>query len=260
MTYAPAADQDRRPSHRPAQAVRRGIGHHRRPRRGHRRLRYPRVHRGDGPLGIRASRRSCTAWRRSTPPRPAMSSSATSSWPGSTTRRSPTLRRDKIGFVFQAYNLVPTLTARENILLPLSIAGRKPDQAVVRHRDQDSGPRVAAQAPAQRALRWPAAAGRLRPSAGLEAGHRLRGRAHRQPGLGVRRRGARLPAQERRRVTTRPSSWSPTTRSRRRTRTGSSSWTTAGSSTSCDRPTSERVFEKMKQLSARTPVAAGVEA
>jgi putative ABC transport system ATP-binding protein len=37
------------------------------------------------------------------------------------------LRRDKVGFVFQAYNLVPTLTARENIELPLSIAGRKPD-------------------------------------------------------------------------------------------------------------------------------------
>ena len=37
------------------------------------------------------------------------------------------LRRDEIGFVFQSYNLVPTLTARENILLPLSIAGRRPD-------------------------------------------------------------------------------------------------------------------------------------
>nr|CAA9324798.1 MAG: ABC transporter, ATP-binding protein [uncultured Nocardioidaceae bacterium] len=37
------------------------------------------------------------------------------------------LRRDRIGFVFQAYNLVPTLSAEENILLPLSIAGRKPD-------------------------------------------------------------------------------------------------------------------------------------
>jgi putative ABC transport system ATP-binding protein len=37
------------------------------------------------------------------------------------------LRRDQIGFVFQAYNLVTTLTAEENILLPLSIAGRKPD-------------------------------------------------------------------------------------------------------------------------------------
>ncbi|WP_028650412.1 ABC transporter ATP-binding protein [Nocardioides halotolerans] len=38
------------------------------------------------------------------------------------------LRRDAIGFVFQSYNLVPTLTARENILLPLSIAGRDPDR------------------------------------------------------------------------------------------------------------------------------------
>jgi putative ABC transport system ATP-binding protein len=38
------------------------------------------------------------------------------------------LRRDAIGFVFQAFNLVPTLTAEENITLPLSIAGRRPDQ------------------------------------------------------------------------------------------------------------------------------------
>jgi putative ABC transport system ATP-binding protein len=38
------------------------------------------------------------------------------------------LRRDRIGFVFQAFNLVPTLTAQENIELPLSIAGRKPEQ------------------------------------------------------------------------------------------------------------------------------------
>jgi putative ABC transport system ATP-binding protein len=39
------------------------------------------------------------------------------------------LRRDRIGFVFQAFNLVPTLTALENITLPMDIAGRKPDQA-----------------------------------------------------------------------------------------------------------------------------------
>ncbi|NLE82246.1 MAG: ABC transporter ATP-binding protein [Rhodococcus sp.] len=37
------------------------------------------------------------------------------------------LRRDRIGFVFQAFNLVPTLTALENITLPLDIAGRTPD-------------------------------------------------------------------------------------------------------------------------------------
>jgi len=39
------------------------------------------------------------------------------------------LRRDRIGFIFQAYNLVPTLNAEENITLPLSIAGRSPDAA-----------------------------------------------------------------------------------------------------------------------------------
>jgi putative ABC transport system ATP-binding protein len=38
-----------------------------------------------------------------------------------------TLRRDRIGFVFQAFNLIPTLNAQENILLPLAIAGRSPD-------------------------------------------------------------------------------------------------------------------------------------
>jgi putative ABC transport system ATP-binding protein len=38
------------------------------------------------------------------------------------------LRRDRVGFVFQAFNLLPVLTAEENILLPLSIAGRKPDK------------------------------------------------------------------------------------------------------------------------------------
>jgi putative ABC transport system ATP-binding protein len=37
------------------------------------------------------------------------------------------LRRDRIGFVFQAFNLIPTLTAEENILLPLTLAGRRPD-------------------------------------------------------------------------------------------------------------------------------------
>jgi putative ABC transport system ATP-binding protein len=39
------------------------------------------------------------------------------------------LRRDRVGFVFQAFNLVPTLTALENITLPLDLANRKPDQA-----------------------------------------------------------------------------------------------------------------------------------
>jgi putative ABC transport system ATP-binding protein len=43
------------------------------------------------------------------------------------------LRRDHLGFIFQAFNLVPTLTAIENITLPMDLAGRKPDRAWVDH-------------------------------------------------------------------------------------------------------------------------------
>jgi len=47
---------------------------------------------------------------------------------GSLSERDLTLlRRDKVGFVFQAYNLIPTLTAEENLTLPLDLAGQKPD-------------------------------------------------------------------------------------------------------------------------------------
>ncbi len=46
-------------------------------------------------------------------------------------KRLTLLRRDQIGFIFQAFNLLPTLTAAENIVLPIRIAGRKPDAAWV---------------------------------------------------------------------------------------------------------------------------------
>jgi len=39
------------------------------------------------------------------------------------------IRRDKLGFIFQAYNLIPTLDALENMTLPMALAGRKPDPA-----------------------------------------------------------------------------------------------------------------------------------
>jgi putative ABC transport system ATP-binding protein len=48
---------------------------------------------------------------------------------GMSDKRLTELRRDKVGFVFQQFNLLPTLTAEENITLPLAIAGRKPDPA-----------------------------------------------------------------------------------------------------------------------------------
>ncbi len=41
------------------------------------------------------------------------------------------VRRDRIGFVFQSYNLIPTLTAEENITLPMALAGRKPEAEVL---------------------------------------------------------------------------------------------------------------------------------
>ncbi len=43
------------------------------------------------------------------------------------------LRRDRLGFIFQAFNLVPTLTAIENITLPMELAGRKPDREWLDH-------------------------------------------------------------------------------------------------------------------------------
>jgi putative ABC transport system ATP-binding protein len=49
----------------------------------------------------------------------------------SETRRTE-LRRDRVGFVFQSYNLVPSLSIADNITLPLRLAGRRPDEAWLR--------------------------------------------------------------------------------------------------------------------------------
>ena len=46
-----------------------------------------------------------------------------------TDRKLTVLRRENVGFIFQAFNLIPTLSAEENILLPLSIAGQQPQEA-----------------------------------------------------------------------------------------------------------------------------------
>ena len=74
------------------------------------------------------------------------------------------LRRKHIGFVFQSFNLLPTLTAEENILLPLSIAGRKPPkadlEALIARVGLDRPPRP----PPGAALRRPAAARRRSPA------------------------------------------------------------------------------------------------
>ncbi|MFF8709895.1 ABC transporter ATP-binding protein [Streptomyces sp. NPDC015184] len=51
---------------------------------------------------------------------------------GLSERRLTLLRRDRIGFVFQSFNLVPSLTAAQNVALPLRLAGRRPSRAGVR--------------------------------------------------------------------------------------------------------------------------------
>ena len=101
------------------------------------------------------------------------------------------LRREHIGFIFQFFNLLPMLTAEENITLPLSIAGEKPDGAWLEQLIDLGRADRPAQAPAVRALRRPAAARRDRARARLEADGRLRRRADRQPRLEDRRRDPR---------------------------------------------------------------------
>ena len=60
------------------------------------------------------------------------------------------LRRDQLGFVFQAFNLVPVLTAEENITLPLALAGKDVDQAWFDTADRHRRPARPAHAPARR--------------------------------------------------------------------------------------------------------------
>ena len=101
-------------------------------------------------------------------------------------RQLTALRRDEIGFVFQSYNLVPTLTAAENITLPARDRRPPPRPGVVRRGDRDRRPRRPAHPQAQRALRRSAAAGRGGAGAGQPAAGGVRRRAHRQPRLARR--------------------------------------------------------------------------
>ncbi len=104
------------------------------------------------------------------------------------------LRREHIGFVFQFFNLLPMLDAEENILLPLTIAGEKPDAAWFEQLIESVGLGRSALAPPGRALRRPAAARRDRAGARLAADGPLRRRADRQPRLDDGRRDPRAAA------------------------------------------------------------------
>ena len=110
------------------------------------------------------------------------------------------LRREHIGFIFQFFNLLPMLTAQENVVLPLSLAGVKPDREWVRRADREGRPHGAPRSPPVRALRRPAAARGDRPRARLAADDHVRRRADRQPRLAHRRRDPRRSC----------ATWSPT--------------------------------------------------
>ncbi len=104
------------------------------------------------------------------------------------------LRREHIGFIFQFFNLLPMLTAQENVVLPIKLAGEKPDPEWVNELTTQRRPLRATPAPSIRALGRPAAARRDRPRARLASDGHVRGRADGQPRLDDQRRDPRAAA------------------------------------------------------------------
>ena len=84
-----------------------------------------RADRRDGPVRLRASRRSCTSSPGSTSRPPATSGSPDTEIGGLNDTQLTKLRREHIGFIFQFFNLLPMLTAKENIVLPAVDRGRE---------------------------------------------------------------------------------------------------------------------------------------
>src|SRR5215210_2076556 len=99
---------------------------------------------------------------------------------GLSERRLTILRRERIGFVFQAFNLMPSLTVTQNIALPLRLDGRRPRRSEVREVAARAGPAPAP--PSVPALRRAAAARRDRAGARHAAGGGVRRRADRSAG------------------------------------------------------------------------------
>ena len=166
----------------------------------------------------------------------------------STTASSRCCAARAVGFIFQSYNLLPVLTAEENIALPLRIGGARARPRVARARSIDAvglGDRPHHRP--VRAVRRPAAARRRRARAGHPPGGRLRRRADRQPRLRLGPRGARRCCAAPSTSSARRSSWSRTTPPRRPSPTASSSSPTAGSSTS-RRGRLDEILDHLKAL------------
>ena len=88
------------------------------------------VHRPSWAPRAPASRRCCTCWPASTGPTSGEVYLGDTEITSLKDKALTLLRRDRIGFIFQSFNLLPTMTAAENIVLPMRIAGRKPDEHV----------------------------------------------------------------------------------------------------------------------------------
>ena len=172
---------------RAASNVRRGRGRRARAARRHDRLPGRPVHRDHGAVGLRQVDADAPARRASTARRPARSSSTSQELANLDDKRLTSLRRDKLGFVFQAFNLIPVLTARENITLPLMLAGTKVDDAWFDTLVDAVGLGDRLTHRPGRAVGRPAAARRDRPRADLPPRRGVRRRADRQPRLQVRR-------------------------------------------------------------------------
>ena len=97
-------------------------------------LEFPRgrLDRGDGALGIGQVHAAASAPPGSNGPTRAGCCSATRTSPRPATGELTTLRRTRIGFVFQSFNLIGSLTAEQNVALPLRLAGRRPSRPEVR--------------------------------------------------------------------------------------------------------------------------------
>ena len=122
------------------------------------------------------------------------------------------LRRDHVGFVFQAFNLVPTLTAEENIILPLSLGGRSPDKEWIDQVIEHRRPGRTGSITARRSCRVASSSGWPWPEP-WSAGPRSLFADEPTGNLdsNTRRRDPGLHAPRGRRAAARRSSWSPTT-------------------------------------------------
>ena len=103
-------------------------------------------------------------------------------------------RREHIGFIFQAFNLVPTLTAGQNIDLPLGLAGKKPDPIWREYLVETLGLQKTSGSPPRTTLRRSTATRCYCARTTLPPGCRLRRRAHRQPRFKLWHRSTQAPA------------------------------------------------------------------